>query len=169
MNWKKIIAKEIIYFFSIVILTLAIYSFVEARNYYLTSKSKELNLVQISNEKKIDSLNKLILPKDRKGQLIFNLTKLFEQGASDKDGMKYSKDFKVMFGDKKIFKQIDHISKQQVRIKNELTEIRNSYVPNDMNGFTFKCAFLFLILIYPIRFSFISIRWSIRTIKKNGL
>lgn len=169
MNWKKYIAKEIIYFFSIIILTLIIYSIVEIKNHYLESKSKELNLAQITNDKKIISLNKEILPKDRKKQLIANLTELFEKGASDEDGMKYSRDFKIMFGDKKVFKQIDDISKEKIKIKNEREELRNSFVPNNRKGFTNKAFLLFLILVYPVRFSSVLVLWSIRTLKKNSL
>jgi hypothetical protein len=166
MNWKKIIAKEIIYFFSIVILTFIIYSIVEVKNYYSENKSKKLYLAQISNAKKIDSLNGIILQKYRERQLIFNLTEFFEQGGSDEDGIKYSRDFKKMFGDKKKFKQIDDISKEQAQIKSESTEIQNNYVSNDINGFTSKSVLLFLVLLYPIRFSVILICWSIRTIKQ---
>ena len=167
MTWKKILAKEIIYLFITIILSLTIYGIVEIKNRFVIENAKELKASFYKSEQKIDSLNKLILSPERKNQLILNLTKLFERGASDDEGDLYSRDFKMKFGEKIIFKKIDSISKEQTKNKIHQAQNRNNFISNDKNGFTAKAILILIIFVYPIRISAILVKWAIKTLKQK--
>jgi hypothetical protein len=167
MNWKKILAKEIIYFFSIAIVALIVFSIVEIRNHYLEIRSNEIKITQSINERKIDSLNKLILSKERKKQLIAALTKMINQGASDEDKKQYNIDYILRFGDKKKLEEINHVAKEQSKIKVEYLKAQNDFIRNDNQGVAAITVWILFILIYPVRLFFMLIIWSIRTVNHN--
>ncbi len=165
---KKIIAKEVIYLFTLVLCIVITWGVVELRNKYLHNKQDEIAHNITTNNSKLDSLNQHALPEVHRKQLVFNLTKMFEQGATDEEGRKYMKDFRAKFEDKTILEQIKLLSKSQIQLEKDKQAIQTSFIDNNLSdGFTRICAIILLSILYPVRLTYILIRWSFRTLRKN--
>jgi len=166
---KKNIAKEIIYFFSLLLCTAIIWTVVELRNNHLKNEQYKILKSIERNNSKIDSLNKLNeLPPIRMKQLVENLTEMFENGATDKDGEKYSKDFSEKFKNKSITDKLIYLSDAGKKLKIDKQKNQQKFINNDLsNGFTIMSFWILISVLYPIRIIFYIIKWAIKTLK-NG-
>jgi hypothetical protein len=173
---KKNVAKEVIYFFSIVLLTSFVWIGIKINNYYFENKIiKCRNL--ISNLKK--EINGY-LPKNSKYILINNI-------YSEEDFFTYAKTKKKSLnlnaGDAilTLGNEFNHIKEVELTYnKNKIQKLKILYKNLKLNfkkidnynkcflneNFVVFNSFLFLlILIYPLRFVFILLKWSFSTIK----
>lgn len=102
LKFNKIIAKEIIYFSLIILVSILIWSFIEFNNYYLQNKNQKINNEISNNNKNLTSLKAKILTKSRYKQLDDNLLILHQNGASDSDIILFYNDFVNKFKNKEI-------------------------------------------------------------------
>ena len=99
-------------------------------------------------------------------QLVVNLTEMFEQGASDEDGRRYTKDFRDKFEEKAVLTETSKLKEYKIYLEKQRQEINSSFINNTISdGFTKWCAIILLIILYPLRFIYLIVRWAFRTLK----
>jgi len=163
---KKIIAKEIIYLFTLVLCVVITWTIVEMRNSHLRNKQEQIGNEITTCQTRLDSLKEKTLPAERMKQLVENLTKMFEQGASDEDGRRYTKDFRDKFEEKAVLDEMSMLKENKINLEKERQEVNSSFINNTTtDGFTKWCAIILLTILYPMRFIYLVVRWSFRTLK----
>lgn len=165
---KKIIAKEIIYFVTLVVCVIITWTIVEMRNTQLHKKQEQIGNEIIICQIQLDSLKEKTLPPERMKQLVDNLTKMFEQGASDEDGRSYTKDFRDKFEEKAVLDEMSMIKEDKINLEKQRQEVNASFINNTTSdGFTKWFAIILLTILYPMRFIYRIVRWSFRTLKQK--
>lgn len=171
IDTKKIIAKEIIYLFSAIILVLIFWSIIEIRNTYTEKKieniSKQILILQFQINRNKQK-KEFILSPDKEKLLLKNLTELAEKNASDNDMRTYMIDFENKFSSEKIkFNQKTKIIKNK---KNDLIQKQNIFKKKYLNQNEKKTNLLIFSivlfsLLYPIRIIIILLKWSFKILK----
>lgn len=170
---KKIIAKEIIYFFSVIALLLIFWLVIEIRNFYSEKKIKtisyEISNIQLQIDKNEKKTNFYLKPEKEK-ILINGLLELDKNGSSDDEMRAYVSDFKSKFSEEKIelIKKTKILEKKKNILSNDLYSSQKYFLNNEekKHNLLILSAILFSIL-YPIRLVFKLIKWSLLTLKKK--
>ena len=169
---KKIIAKEIIYFFATITLILIFWSFIEIRNYYSKKKVKtishEISVIQLEIDK--NEKNNYFKPETWK-ILITELTELAKNGSSDVEMKSYCLDFDKKFSKEKdqLIKKTKILKVDQEKLSSKINIYENYILKNlEKKNSLLIFSTILLSILYPIRLVFILIRWSLLTIKKNS-
>lgn len=163
---KKIIAKEIIYLCTLVLCVAIIWTIVEMWNSHLHKKQEQIGNEITFNQTRLDSLEEKTLPAERMKQLVDNLTTMFEQGASDEDGRRYTKDFRDKFEEKAVLDEISKLKEYKINLEQRRQEVNSSFIDNTTtDGFTKWCTIILLTILYPLRFIYLIVRWAFRTLK----
>jgi len=170
---KKIIAKEIIYFFSVIALLLFFWLIIEIRNFYSEEKIKtisyEISIIQLQIDKNQKKTNFYLKPEKMK-ILINGLIELDKNGSSDDEMRAYVSDFKSKFSEEKIelLKKTKILEKKKNILSNKLYSSQKYFLSNEEKNrnLLILSAILFS-LLYPIRLVFKLIKWSLLTLKKK--
>lgn len=176
---KKNVAKEVIYFFSIVLLTSFVWIGIKINNYYFENKiikcnnsisiiNKELNRYSPKNSKYILN-NKVYSEEDLSTYAKMSNMSLdnyiVEAGAKGPiildNEYNQIKDAELTYNKNKV-------QKLKILYKNRKLNIKkidnyNKYFLNE-NLVVFNSFLFLLILIYPLRFVYILLKWSFSTI-----
>jgi hypothetical protein len=165
---KKIIAKEIIYLFTLFLCVGITFIISEIRNSYFNNKRDQIVNEMYKCENRLNILFEKNLPLELTKQLQDNLTTMNGNGASADDVRKYTKDFNDKFGEKAVLDQISKEEDYKNNLINQIKKIDSSYINNSINfGFTMNFAIILLIILYPLRFIYLIIRWSFRILKQK--
>lgn len=165
LRTKKIIAKEILYFFIGIIMILIFWTIMEIQNSYYRNEVISYNQEIV----RLQTLRKPLLNADKLKKLNENAKKMSESGSSKEDILAMKDAFVKRFGIKYNFNQkikLEKLKKEEKVITNELNKtslkILNRYEISYKLG---SLSIIFFVLLYPIRFVFILVRWAIKTIK----
>lgn len=157
-----------IYLFTLALCIGIVWVIVEIRNSYLYSEQERIGNKISYYQAQLDSLEQKKLPAEKMKQLVDNLTTMFEKGASDEDGKKYLKDFRDKFEEKEVLGEIKKLNADKINLEKQRQEITSNYIDNTMDkGFTKWFAIIFSMLIYPLRFIYLTVRWAFRTLKQK--
>lgn len=168
VKFNKIIAKEIIYFSLIILVSILIWCLIEFNNYHLQQKNFRINNEISDNNLNLNSLKAKILSKSSSKQLDENLLIMHQEGVSDSDFILFYNDFVNKFKNKEIVKKRNILISKNKILNNKLIENKLNFIDNSIdNGFTKWTSFFLLLIIYPLRFLLIAINWSIQTLKKT--
>ncbi|WP_345095596.1 hypothetical protein [Flavobacterium chungnamense] len=165
LRTKKTIAKEILYFFIGIIIILIFWAFIEIQNSYYKNEVISYNQEIV----RLHTLRKPLLNADKLKKLNENAKKMFESGSSKEDILAMKDAFIKRFGIKYNLNEkikLEKLKKEEKVITNELNKtslkILEGYEITDKVGIL---SIIFFVLLYPIRFVFILVRWAIKTIK----
>lgn len=168
---KKIIAKEIIYFFSVIALLLIFWLIIEIRNFYSEKKiktiSNEISNIQLQIDKYEKKTNFYLKPE--KDKILMNgLIELDKNGSSDDEMRAYMSDFENKFSSEKI-KHIEKtklLKEKQNNLSTELNTSKNNYLePDEKKSNILIFALILFSVLYPFRLIYRLLKWSIKTIK----
>jgi len=168
---KKILAKEIIYFFSVITLIVIFWSIIEIRNSYTEKKIETISDKILTLQLQInrnDQKRDFLLEPDKKKILFNGLTELHNNGSSVEEMENYIADFESKFSIEKIklVKKTQLIKNKKNILTTELTASKNNYL--DQNEKKSNILILSLILfsiLYPIRLIYKILKWSFLTIQ----
>lgn len=163
---KKRIAKEILYFFTGIIILLIFWVFIEIQNSYYQNKvityNKEITKLQIQIK---EFAIKPVLQPDKLNKLNENAKIMSESGSSEEDIIAMKDAFVKRFGRKYTLSEeikFDNLKKNLQLETNKLNEAYLKFLSRD--DILFLSIILF-VLIYPIRIIFILVKWAIKTLK----
>jgi hypothetical protein len=164
---KKIIAKEIIYFFSVITLLLIFWSIIEIRNFYSEKKIKTISYkieniqLQIDkNEKKTDFL----LKPEKEEILINGMIELLKNGSAKEETKAYVNDFYNKFSEEKIElnKKTKTLQNKKNILSSDLKSLQKYFLNNNEKKYTLLLFSVILFsILYPIRLVFKLIKWSL--------
>lgn len=166
LRTKRSIAKEIIYFFTGVIILLIFWGFIAIQNNYYQNKvitcKKEIAKIQTQ-------INLTILQPDKLKKLFANVKIMNESGSSNEDIVAMMNAFEKRFGKKITLSErikLEKLRKNGKLEANILEEI-SSKILNEEDIFNnIKIlSILIFVLLYPIRFIIILVIWSIKILK----
>lgn len=144
LKFKKIIAKEIIYFSLTILVSTLIWSFIEINNYYLQNKNHKIKNEISNNNKDLTILKAKILIKSRYKQLDDNLLILHQNGASDSDIILFYNDFVNKFKNKEIVEKRKILISKNKILDDKLKENKLNYIDNSIDkGFTKRAIFFY--------------------------
>lgn len=162
---NKIIAREVLWAFSILIITILFYCGLIFRNHFIKVEIKKLESEQSLITKKIDSLIECQLSLQNKKTLFNNLNSLHRKRVSDDVMQQYLDDFCDKFGNKlaiqetiKYKHKMNNLTKKLDNNKEKLLNINN--IKYNLYNF----LVVLLIAVYPIRISYFSIKWAIKNL-----
>jgi hypothetical protein len=167
LRTKKSIAREIIYFFSGILILLIFWGFIEIQNNYFQNKvisqRKEINQIQ-AQIKKLEK--KPLLNPDKLKILNDNAKEMYELGSSKEEILAMKDDFFKLFGNKKtLSEQIKLKTNEKLKTDN----VKKTYLKilnRDEIFHNIKLlAIILFILLYPARIIFISVKWAIKILK----
>ncbi len=162
LRTKKTIAKEILYFFIGIIIILIFWAFIEVQNSYYKNEVISYNQEIV----RLQTLRKPFLNADKLKKLNENAKKMFESGSSNEDILAMKDAFVKRFGIKYNLNEKLKLEKEEKVITNELNKtslkILDGYKISDK---VVILSIIFFVLLYPIRFVFILVKWAIKTIK----
>ena len=163
---KKRIAKEILYFFTGIIILLIFWVFIEIQNSYYQNKvityNKEITKLQIQIK---EFAIKPVLQPDKLNKLNENAKIMSESGSSEEDIIAMKDAVVKRFGRKYTLSEeikFDNLKKNLQLETNKLNEAYLKFLSRD--DILFLSIILF-VLIYPIRIIFILVKWAIKTLK----
>jgi hypothetical protein len=162
LRTKKTIAKEILYFFIGIIIILIFWAFIEVQNSYYKNEVISYNQEIV----RLQTLRKPLLNADKLKKLNENAKNMFESGSSKEDILAMKDAFVKRFGIKYNLNEKLKLEKEEKVITNELNKtslkILDGYEISDK---VVILSIIFFVLLYPIRFVFILVKWAIKTIK----
>jgi hypothetical protein len=171
---KKIIAKEIIYFFSAIIFIIIFWSIIEVRNIYaeknienISSKILTFQLEINRNEKR----KSFLLEPEKKKILLIGLTELAKNGSTDEEMRSYLNDFENKFSTEKInhIEKLKLLKEKQNNLSTELNTSKNNYLtPNEKKSNILIFTLILFSILYPFRLIFRLLKWSFTTIKTKS-
>ena len=169
---KKIIAKEIIYFFATITLILIFWSLIEIRNYYSEKNVKTISHEISAIQLEIDKNEKYDYFKPERWKILINdLTELAKNGSSDAEMKSYCYDFKKKFSKEKnqqLIKKTKILILKKKILQNNLMSFENYFIKTEekKNNILLFSILLFSI-VYPFRLIYKLISWSLLTLKKK--
>jgi hypothetical protein len=167
LRTKKSIAREIIYFFSGILILFIFWGFIEIQNNYFQNKvitqKKEINQIQ-AQIKKLEK--KPLLNPDKLKILNDNAKEMYELGSSKEEILAMKDDFFKLFGNKKtLSEQIKLKTNEKLKTDN----VKKTYLKilnRDEIFHNIKLlAIILFMLLYPARIIFISVKWAIKILK----
>ena len=170
LRTKKIIAKEIIYLFSGIIILLMIWVIMEIQNVYYQNKvntyKNEITQLQIQMK---ESVIKPILQPDKLKKLNDNAKIMFESGSSEEDILAMKDAFLKRFGRKHTLNEkikLDKLKNSEITKNNELKKTYLKILNKDDVSHNIKFfSIIIFVLLYPIRIIYILVKWAIKTLK----
>jgi hypothetical protein len=164
---KRKVAKEILYFFFGIFCSLIIWGLIGTKNYLVNSNIEKITIETLTINKQIDSLKKInILDEYRRKQLDRNLSEMNDKGSSDDDLIRMVTDYKKIFGKKEIIEKREQLEKSKILFYKNFDDTRKRLINNNQKIEILTWGiFIIFGLIYPFRFAYYSLMWSIRTLK----
>lgn len=165
---KKILAKEIVYLFSLILCVLIFWTIVEMRNSHIHKRQEVFKSEFANSQSRLDSLKEKTMSPERMKQMEDNLIAMFERGASDDDGRRYMKEFEDKYEDKDVIDTISNLKQNLSVIEQKQQENSSRLLNNNhSDGVTKWFGFILLTILYPIRFIYLLLRWSIRILRQK--
>jgi hypothetical protein len=164
---KRRLAKEILYFFFGIFCTLVLWGLIGAKNYLVNSNIEKITTETLTVKKQLDSLKNInILDEYRRKQLDRNISEMLDKGASEDDIKRMVTDYKKIFGKKEIIVKREQLEKSKILSLKNFDDTRKSLINNNQKTEILTWGiFIIFGLIYPFRFAYYSLMWSIRTLK----
>jgi hypothetical protein len=168
---KKTIAKEIIYFFSLVVIVLIFWAILLIRNYYSEKKintiANEISIIQIQIDKNKNKKDFLLEP-NKKKILFDGLNEMHSYGSSDEDMNRYIDDFESLFSLEKInlIKKTKILQKKKNILISKLNYSKKYFLnENEKKSNILNFTSILFSLLYPIRLIYRLLKWSFLTIQ----
>jgi hypothetical protein len=178
---KKTIAKEIIYFFTVVALLLLVWAGIEIRNYFFRNKisniSNEISImktqiVSIENKfpefiwKQPSELSDLVVVVKKLDLSGFDQVKVTQPDTIEWGKEILASDFPPIDE----FNKVKQLCKAKIVSYNKLTELENKLLySNETKVIIIWCSIIAFGLLYPIRFIFFLLCWAFKTIKQKDI
>ncbi len=164
---KRVLAKEILYLFFGIFCIIVLWGLIGAKNYIINSDVKKINKETLTIEKQLDSLDNInVLEEYHRKKLDRNISEMLDRGFSDEDINRMVNDFKKIFGKKEIAVKKAQLEKSKILFKQKIDDTRNKLINNyeKIEILTWG-VFIIFGIIYPFRFAYYSLMWSIKTLK----
>lgn len=167
---KKIIAKEILYFFSAIVMILIFWVFIKVQNNYYENKvvfyNKQITELQIQIK---ELVNKPLLQKDKLKKLNENAKIMSDAGSSEYEVLAMKDAFIKRFGNKYTLTEkikLDKLKKSEKLKNNELKKTYLKILNRDEVFHHSKIlSFTLFVLLYPVRITFVLVKWAIKILK----
>ncbi|MFV8327621.1 hypothetical protein [Flavobacterium sp. ZS1P14] len=168
---KKTIAKEIIYFFSLVVIVLIFWAIILIRNFYsgknINTIANEISVIQLQIDKN-KNINDFFLEPDKKKILFDGLSEMHNNGSSDDEIHRYIDDFESLFSLEKInlIKKTKIFQKKKSILLDKLNYSKKYFLnENEKKSNILIFSAILFGLLYPIRLIYRLLKWSFLTIQ----
>ena len=167
LRTKKNIAKEVLYLFAGVILLLMFWLYLEIKNNYHHNKivTYKEEIAQLQSQiKKLES--KPLLEPDKLKKLNENAKMMSESGSSKDDILAMKDDFLKKFGNQNTLNEQVKLKTNEVIINDKIKKANLKMLNREEIFHNIKLLSIVLfIFLYPVRISFILVKWAIKILK----